>query len=109
MQLRRKHLEILFFPLLCISVRFFSLAFFSATCIVCWRQLRRSCVLAQDLVVSEKCSVKLTDQNFKSVIESNGMDISAFNTRICVCLLLLRYVPCLQTFRPDLGRNVLRV
>ena len=67
--------------------------------------MRHSCVLAQDLVVSEKCSVKLTDQNFKSVIESNGMNIFAFNIRICVCLLLLGYVPCLQTFRPDLGRN----
>lgn len=67
--------------------------------------MKHSCVLAQDLVVSEKCSVKLTDQNFKSVIESNGMNIFAFNTRLCVCLLLLGYVPCLQTFRPNLGRN----
>lgn len=71
--------------------------------------MRHSCVLAQDLVVSEKCSVKLTDQNFKSVIESNGMHIFAVNTRLCVCLLLLGYVPCLQTFRPDLGGNFVRV
>lgn len=67
--------------------------------------MRRSCVLAQDLVVSEKCSVKLTDENFKSVIESNGLNFCAINTRLCICLLLLGYMPCLQTFRPDLGRN----
>lgn len=31
-------------------------------------------VSSSDLVVSEKCSVKLTDENFKSIIESNGID-----------------------------------
>ena len=31
-------------------------------------------VSSSDLVVSEKCSVKLTDENFKSVIESNGIN-----------------------------------
>ena len=43
-----------------------------------WKWLTSSFAQNTDLVVSEKCSVKLTDENFKSVIESNGIVISTF-------------------------------
>ncbi|CBK19681.2 uncharacterized protein [Blastocystis hominis] len=51
---------------------------FSATCSDYWHPMR-----PQDLVVSEKCSVKLTDENFKSVIESNDYVFVFFYSATC--------------------------
>ena len=67
-------------------------------------RVSRRCCVAEDLKVGNKCSTDLTDDNFKTVIESNGGVFSLPSIcRLCVRILLFCYVSCVQTVRPDLG------
>lgn len=64
----------------------------------------RRCCVAEDLKVGNKCSTDLTDQNFKTVIESNGRTLFLLPIcRLCVRVLLLRNLPRMQKIRPHLG------
>ena len=47
--------------------------------------MKRSLTLAEDLEISEKCSVALTDANFKNIIESNGecADVGCYVQNMC--------------------------
>lgn len=68
------------------------------------QRVSRRCCVAEDLKVGNKCSVDLTDQNFKTMIESNGSVSSLLpNCRLCVRILLFRNVPGVQKIRPHLG------
>ena len=60
--------------------------------------------------MSDKCSVDLTDANFKTVIESNGLGFTPLVIcRVCFRFLLFCYVPCLQKIRASLGRDFLLI